>query len=177
MREALAEAAKGARAGEVPVGAVMVMGGRVVARAHNETEQTNDPTAHAEMLCIRQAARVSGGWRLQDATLYVTLEPCPMCAGAALQARVGTVVYGAPNPMLGADGGWVQLLPPWQNATATSNGFGTTSDSEDGGPLLRPHAFNPNMTVVRGVLQQQCTDIMISFFRQRRQEAVDAEER
>jgi tRNA(adenine34) deaminase len=87
-----------------------------------------------------------------------------MCAGAALQARVGTVVYGAPNPMLGADGGWVQLLPPWRNATATSNGFGTTSDSEDGGPMLRPHAFNPNMTVSADLSSVSDTLLFLTAF-------------
>jgi len=87
--------------GEVPVGAVMVLDGQVIARSHNAVEATSQPTAHAEMLCIQAAASLTGRWRLPEATLYVTLEPCPMCAGAALQARLSTVVFGAPNPLLG----------------------------------------------------------------------------
>ena len=87
--------------GEVPVGAVVVLDGQVIARTHNAVEATSQPTAHAEMLCIQAAASLTGRWRLLEATLYVTLEPCPMCAGAALQARLGTLVFGAPNPLLG----------------------------------------------------------------------------
>ncbi|MCO5576046.1 hypothetical protein L7F22_029853 [Adiantum nelumboides] len=108
MGEALCEARKAAASGEVPVGAVLVSQGRVVARAYNCVEKENDPTAHAEMICIRNTARRLGGWRLLNSILYVTLEPCPMCAGALLQARVGAVVWGAQNSLLGADGSWVR---------------------------------------------------------------------
>ncbi|CAI5521875.1 unnamed protein product [Closterium sp. Naga37s-1] len=112
MREAVEEAQKAAAEGEVPVGAVMVMdGGALVARAHNLSEASGDPTAHAEMLCIRAACTHLAHWRqLQHCTLYVSLEPCPMCAGAILQARVGRLVWGAPNPLLGADGSWIRSL-------------------------------------------------------------------
>eukprot|EP00240_Pyramimonas_obovata_P014884 CAMPEP_0118925458 /NCGR_PEP_ID=MMETSP1169-20130426/3345_1 /TAXON_ID=36882 /ORGANISM="Pyramimonas obovata, Strain CCMP722" /LENGTH=193 /DNA_ID=CAMNT_0006866765 /DNA_START=228 /DNA_END=805 /DNA_ORIENTATION=+ len=111
MQLAYSQALKAYDEREVPVGAVIVHDGRVVAEAHNITEQTGDPTAHAEMLCIRQAASALGGWRqLREAILYVTLEPCVMCAGALLQARMGTIVYGAPNHLLGGDGSWVSLF-------------------------------------------------------------------
>ena len=89
---------------EVPVGAVIVLNNKIIARAQNKVEGSLDPTAHAELLCIREAAARVEGWRLLDATLYVTLEPCPMCAGAILQARIGTLVYGSSNPLLGGKG-------------------------------------------------------------------------
>lgn len=101
MAEALQQAQIAAEQQEVPVGAVMVCGGQVISKAHNQVEQTGNPTAHAEMLCIQQSAGILGRWRLLESTLYVTLEPCPMCAGALLQSRVGTVVYGARNTLLG----------------------------------------------------------------------------
>ena len=112
MRLALQQAALADAAGEVPVGAVLVSPtGEVLAAAHNQTEGSRDPTAHAELLCIRRGATAAGGWRLLDSTLYVTLEPCPMCAGAVLQSRVGALVYGARNSLLGADGSWIAMLP------------------------------------------------------------------
>ena len=98
MREALKEARAAASAGELPVGCVAVLGGEIVARAHNECEARRDATAHAELLAIQRASAARGDWRLKDVTLYVTLEPCPMCAGAMVQARVGRLVFGAPNP-------------------------------------------------------------------------------
>ena len=98
---ALQQAQLAAQQQEVPVGAVLVCNDQVITKAYNQTEQTGNPTAHAEMLCIQQAALNRGDWRLLDCTLYVTLEPCPMCAGALLQSRVGTVVYGARNTLLG----------------------------------------------------------------------------
>lgn len=101
MAEAIKQARLAAQQQEVPVGAILVFNNEVIARAHNSTEQTRNPTSHAEMLCIQQAAAALGGWRLLESTLYVTLEPCPMCAGALLQSRVGTVVYGAKNTLLG----------------------------------------------------------------------------
>ncbi len=104
MGIALAEAEAAAKAGEVPIGAVVAVDGRVVARRHNEREGTGDPTAHAEVLALRDAATAVGSWRLDNATLVVTLEPCPMCAGAAWAARVGRVVWGAANEEAGAAG-------------------------------------------------------------------------
>lgn len=102
MRLALDEAQQAATDDEVPVGAVVVAAGRVIASAHNQREQLRDPTAHAEMIALTQAAAALGSWRLEGCTLYVTLEPCPMCAGAILQARVPRVVWGAPDPKAGA---------------------------------------------------------------------------
>lgn len=104
MRMALAEAARAGDGGDVPVGCVVVRGGEVVGSGHNERERRPDPTAHAEVLALRAAALALGGWRLVGATLYVTLEPCPMCAGAIQQARVARVVYGAPDHKVGAAG-------------------------------------------------------------------------
>src|ERR1044072_5218654 len=98
MRMALSEASAALAEGEVPVGAVIVHQERVIAAAHNQREQLRDPTAHAEMIAITQAAEALQSWRLEGCALYVTLEPCPMCAGAILQARVPTVVYGATDP-------------------------------------------------------------------------------
>jgi tRNA(adenine34) deaminase len=102
MRLALEEAQLAAAEDEVPVGAIVVAAGRVIASAHNQREQLADPTAHAEMIALTQAAASLGSWRLEGCTLYVTLEPCPMCAGAILQARVPTVVWGAADPKAGA---------------------------------------------------------------------------
>jgi tRNA(adenine34) deaminase len=104
MALALAEAERAAAGGDVPVGAVAVRGGQVVARAHNQREATGDPTAHAEIICLRQAAAAAGTWRLTDVDVYVTLEPCPMCAGALVAARVSRVVFAAPDPKAGACG-------------------------------------------------------------------------
>lgn len=102
MRAALDEARRGLEAGEVPVGAVVVLDGVIVARAHNAPIALADPTAHAEILALREAGRKTGNYRLPGATLYVTVEPCAMCCGAALHARVARVVYGAADPKAGA---------------------------------------------------------------------------
>jgi len=110
MRIALQEAEYAQKSGEVPVGAVIVHGGRVIAAAHNQREQLRDPTAHAEMIAITQAADSLGSWRLEGCTLYVTLEPCPMCAGAVIQARIPVVVYGATDPKAGAVDSLFRLL-------------------------------------------------------------------
>ena len=104
MREALREAEAAAREGELPVGCVIVKDGAIIARAHNACEAKRDATSHAELLAIRQASAACGDWRLYRCTLYVTLEPCPMCAGAIMQARVGRLVYGAANPEQGCAG-------------------------------------------------------------------------
>jgi tRNA(adenine34) deaminase len=102
MDEALREADRASEKGEVPVGCVIVFGDAIAARGHNLRESAADPTAHAEMIAIREAARVRNDWRLDDATVYVTLEPCPMCAGALVHARVKRVVYGCDDPKAGA---------------------------------------------------------------------------
>lgn len=104
MELALAQARAAAAEGEVPVGAVVIAGGRVLAARHNQRERTADPTAHAELLALRDAASSLGGWRLSEATVVVTLEPCPMCAGALVAARVGRLVFGASDPRAGACG-------------------------------------------------------------------------
>jgi tRNA(adenine34) deaminase len=109
MALALVEAETAAALGEVPVGAVVVVGGEVVASGRNEREERADPTAHAEILALRRAARAMGTWRLGDATLYVTLEPCPMCAGAAVAGRLGRLVFGAFDPRAGACGSLYNL--------------------------------------------------------------------
>jgi tRNA(Arg) A34 adenosine deaminase TadA len=110
MREALAEADRGRAAGEVPIGAVVVAEGAIVGRAHNAPVALSDPTAHAEVLALREAARKAGNYRLPGATLYVTVEPCAMCCGAALHARIARVVYGARDPKAGAVESLYRLL-------------------------------------------------------------------
>ena len=110
MAAALDEARRGLEAGEVPVGAVVVVGGEIVARAHNAPIALADPTAHAEILALRDAARTRGNYRLTGATLYATVEPCPMCCGAILHARVARVVYGAADPKAGAVESLYRLL-------------------------------------------------------------------
>ncbi|EFH63460.1 cytidine/deoxycytidylate deaminase family protein [Arabidopsis lyrata subsp. lyrata] len=158
MREALVEAKKAADTWEVPVGAVLVHDGKIIARGYNLVEELRDSTAHAEMICIREGSKALRSWRLADTTLYVTLEPCPMCAGAILQARVNTLVWGAPNKLLGADGSWIRLFP---------GGEGNGSEvSEKPPPPVHP--FHPKMTIRRGVLESECAQTMQQFFQLRR---------
>ena len=109
MREALAQAAIAAQKGEIPIGAVIVRDGNILCAAHNLCEELHDATAHAERLAISQAGELTGGWRLADCTLYVTLEPCPMCTGAAINARIGRIVYAAKDPRAGACESLVKL--------------------------------------------------------------------
>jgi tRNA(adenine34) deaminase len=142
MRLALREAEQAMAEDEVPVGAVITLGPRVVASAHNQREQLNDPTAHAEMIAITQAAESIGDWRLEQCTLYVTLEPCPMCAGAVLQARIARVVYAALDPKAGA----VDSLYH----------------------LLRDTRLNHQCEVVPGVLAESCSQLLRSFFQAQR---------
>lgn len=104
MREAILEAERALREGEMPVGCVIVRNGKIIARAHNEREALNDPTAHAEILAIRRAANILGDWRLNDCDLYVSLEPCPMCAGAISQARLASVIFAADDRQCGCAG-------------------------------------------------------------------------
>lgn len=138
MAQAYAQAQAALVADEVPVGAVIVRGGSVIAAAHNGREQLRDPTAHAEMVAITQAAAALDSWRLEGCTLYVTLEPCPMCAGAILQARIATVVYGADDLKAGAVNSLFQLL----------------EDSR----------LNHQTEVVRGVMAEPCGQILTDFF-------------
>jgi tRNA(adenine34) deaminase len=155
MKEALLEAKKAGDMWEVPVGAVLVHHGKIIARGYNLVEELRDSTAHAEMNCIREASNVLQSWRLSETTLYVTLEPCPMCAGAILQARVESVVWGAPNKLLGADGSWIRLFP---------NG-GEEGSETASAPV---HPFHPNIKVRRGVLSSECANVMQEFFQFRR---------
>ncbi|GMP58720.1 hypothetical protein CsSME_00022291 [Camellia sinensis var. sinensis] len=162
MREALLEAKKAGDIWEVPVGAVLVQHGKIIARGCNLVEELRDSTAHAEMICIREASNVLRTWRLAETTLYVTLEPCAMCAGAILQARVDTVVWGAPNKLLGADGSWIRLFP-----IGSEGGNGSESTDKLPAPV---HPFHPKITIRRGVLAAECADIMQQFFQLRRRE-------
>lgn len=137
MREALSLAREAAAHGEVPVGCVIVRGGEIIARGRNRREETGDARAHAEMEAIGAACAQKGDWRLSDCTLYVTLEPCPMCAGAILNARVGTVVYGASDTVFGACGGVMNLF---------EEAFG-----------YRPRLYG-------GVMADECGDLLSDFF-------------
>ena len=132
MDQALREAQVAASEGEVPVGAVVVFEGRVVARGHNGKEQSHDPTAHAEILALREAARVLGRWRLTGATLFVTLEPCAMCAGAVVQARIDRLVYGCRDPKAGATGSLMNLVqdPRLNHQVAVTEGVQGAAASE-----------------------------------------------
>jgi tRNA(adenine34) deaminase len=138
MRAALAEAAEAAMLRDVPIGAVVVHDGRIIARGQNRREAGRDPTAHAELLALRQAARHLGGWRLAGCTVYVTLEPCPMCAGALLQARVDRLVYGAADPKAGAAGGIIDVLHGVR--------------------------FNHTVEVTAGVCEAECRQLLQRFF-------------
>ncbi|HMP79846.1 MAG TPA: tRNA adenosine(34) deaminase TadA [Pirellulaceae bacterium] len=142
MLMALKQAAQAFEQDEVPVGAVIAQQGRVIGAAHNQREQLRDPTAHAEMLAITQAAEMLGSWRLDECTLYVTLEPCAMCAGAIVLARIPHVVYGAADPKAGAVDSLFRLL----------------SDSR----------LNHRAQVTGGVLATPCGEILTEFFREQR---------
>jgi len=144
MQHALELAGDAARAGEVPVGAVVVVGGEVVGRGFNRPITSTDPTAHAEVVALRDAAQQLGNYRLTGATLYVTVEPCLMCVGALVHARIGTLVYGAPEPKAGA---------------------------VDSTQRAHEHAaLNHRMTVVSGVLASASRELMQAFFKARRAE-------
>ena len=143
MREALKEAEQARLKDEVPIGAVVVKDGEIIARAHNLRETTQQPTAHAELLAIEAACRVVGSFRLEDCTLYVTLEPCVMCSGAIVMSRVPLVVYGTPDPK----GGTVDSLMH----------------------LLDTTEFNHRAEVVSGVLEEESSQILKDFFRELRQ--------
>lgn len=142
MQRALEQAKRGAEAGEVPVGAVVYRGSDVLAQAHNLREVNADPCAHAEILALRQAAQRIGSWRLVDCAIAVTLEPCPMCAGAIINARIDRLVYGATDPKMGSVDTLYQLC--------------------------RDQRFNHQPQVIGGVLDLACGEILTAFFRQRR---------
>lgn len=142
MREAIIEAEKAEQLGEVPIGAVVVYRGQVIGRGHNLRETNRQPTAHAEMMAIEQASRHLGAWRLLDCQLYVTLEPCPMCAGAIIQARMAQMIYGAPDPKAGCAGTLMNLL--------------------------QEERFNHQTSVISGVLADTCSEMLSNFFRQLR---------
>jgi len=142
MRQALDQARRAAAVGEVPVGAVVVCDGRPVAAAHNRREIDQDPTAHAELIAIRAAAAKLGAWRLTDCTLYVTLEPCAMCAGAVVLARMVRLVYGATDPKAGACGSLMDIV--------------------------RDDRLNHRVEVVAGVLADECAAVIKEFFAARR---------
>jgi tRNA(adenine34) deaminase len=144
MREALRLATKAATAGEVPIGAIVARNGRIIGRGYNQVEMLKDPTAHAEILAITQAAAAVGDWRLIDCELVVTKEPCPMCAGAAVHARLRRVVYGCSDPRGGAAGSIVNLLQM---------------------PTL-----NHQCEISSGVLADKCGKLLRGFFRNRRSE-------
>lgn len=139
MREALTEAEKALAAGEVPIGAVMVRGGEIIARGHNLRNTAKNPLRHAEIDVIYTSAGIVGDWRLEDCTLYVTVEPCPMCAGAIVQARIPKVVFGARNSKAGCSGSVLDVLHE---------------------PRL-----NHQVETEEGVLQEECAEIMKRFFR------------
>ena len=142
MAQAVEQARRAEAHGDVPIGAVIVRGEEAIAVAGNERELRRDPTAHAEILAIRAAAEALGGWRLPDTTLYVTLEPCAMCAGAIVLARIPTVVFGAPDPKAGAAGSVLDVL------------------SEP--------ALNHRPEVVGGVMEEECAELLRAFFASRR---------
>lgn len=262
MRRALELARAAFAAGEIPVGAVVVdEAGSIISEAHNQTEASRNPLGHAELLAIQAAAAAAGGWRLAGCTLYVTLEPCPMCAGAILNARLRRVCYGARSPRIGADGGWIQMLPPYLPAAAAStdaaggegeaqaaaagrlrdgssrdsSGGGSSQPSSNGSPgggpaaadrttyeqqrhaeaectceaqgptaaaaqpggvaerhsskqqacvpaeaaiwPVGPHPFHPELQVARGVLGDECAELLREFFRKRRRETKEERQR
>jgi tRNA(adenine34) deaminase len=142
MKLAIVEAKKAEAKAEVPIGAVIVLDGEVIASAHNLRETTQNAVTHAELLAIEEACRKLGTWRLENAELYVTLEPCPMCSGAIILSRIKTVIYGAPDPKAGCAGTLMNLL-------------------ED-------DRFNHQCEVVSGVLQEECGGLLTSFFRELR---------
>src|SRR5438445_7071421 len=147
MREALRQAQKANEAGEVPVGAVIVRAGKIIARAHNQVELLKDATAHAEMLALTQAEAAVGDWRLTECDLYVTKEPCAMCAGALVHTRIRRVIFGCTDPSAGAAGSVMNLL--------------------------QMPALNHRCDIASAVLQEECAAILQDFFRNRRDEQTE----
>jgi len=149
MNCALREAKKALEQDEVPVGCVIVQEGRIIGRGFNQRERLQDPTAHAEVIAITAAAATLGSWRLDEAHLYVTLEPCPMCAGAIIQSRIESVYFGAYDPKAGCCGTLMNLLQDTR--------------------------FNHRATVVGGILETECGELLSTFFRRIRNKPVDPE--
>jgi tRNA(adenine34) deaminase len=139
MKEAIKEACKAEVLAEVPIGAVIVHDGKIISRAHNLRETQQSAVAHAELLAIEEACRVTGSWRLEEATLYVTLEPCPMCSGAIILSRIKRVVYGAVDPKGGCAGTFMNLL--------------------------QDERFNHQSEVTQGILKEECGQLLSAFFR------------
>ena len=137
MREALEEAHAAAEEGEIPIGAVVVWKGRIIGRGHNQTERLHDTTAHPEMIAITAATEAMGGKYLTDCTLYVTVEPCPMCAGALAWSQISRIVYGAPDPRRGFS-------------------------------LYTPSLLHPRTIAQRGIMQEECSQLMLDFFKEKR---------
>lgn len=142
MKIAIEEAKKARLIGEVPIGAIVVLDGKIIAKASNRRETEQNATAHAEIIAIQEACRKLGTWRLENAELYVTLEPCPMCSGAIILSRIQKVVYGAPDPKAGCAGTLMNLL----------------ADSR----------FNHQSEVVSGILAEECGELLSQFFRELR---------
>jgi tRNA(adenine34) deaminase len=142
MQLALEEAKKAEELGEVPIGAIIVRNGEIIGRGYNRREIDRDPLAHAELLAIKEASQTLGGWRLLDTTLYVTLEPCPMCAGAIVQARISRVVFGTYDPKAGCAGTLMNLL--------------------------QEPRFNHQVEITSSVCETECAEILKSFFKKLR---------
>lgn len=142
MREALKQAKKAYALGEVPVGAIVVRDGRIIARAYNRRECDKNPLAHAEILALQRAAKKVGGWRLSDCTLYVTLEPCPMCTGACVNARIQTICFGAYDPKAGYCGSLENVA--------------------------QDERLNHRCEVMGGLLEEECAALLKQFFQERR---------
>lgn len=143
MKEAMKEAKKAEKKKEVPIGAILMKDGQIVARGHNKREETQKVTSHAELIAIEQANEVLGSWRLEGCTLYVTLEPCPMCAGAIVQARIDRVVFGAFDPKAGCAGTLMNLLTE--------------------------ERFNHQVEVIGGILEAECGLMLSNFFKNLRE--------
>jgi tRNA(adenine34) deaminase len=145
MRVAIREALAAQEAGDVPIGAVIIKDGHIIGKAHNQREVLQDPTAHAEMIALTQAAEKMGSWRLEGCTIYVTLEPCPMCAGALVLGRVARLVYGCDDPKAGACGSLYDIV--------------------------RDTRLNHRLEVTSGILAEECSEILSGFFRKKRNSA------
>lgn len=142
MKEALKEAKKALKKQEAPIGAIIVKDGMIIARGHNLRESKQDSTLHAEIICIKKACKKLGSWRLEDCDIYVTLEPCPMCAGAILQSRIRNVYFGAFDPKAGAAGTLINIL--------------------------ENDCFNHRANVFGGILKEECSSLLIDFFKELR---------
>ena len=151
MREAIRQAKKAGKLDEVPIGCVIVRDGKIIARGYNRRNTEKSTLAHAEIQAIRKASKVVGDWRLEDCTMYITLEPCQMCAGAIVQARIPRVVIGSRNPKAGCAGSILDLL--------------------------HVPAFNHQVELEEGVLQEECSEMLTSFFRELRKKKKQASEK